>query len=64
MKPGMQIMLLFLALRIALFVSGQEPVSLTRDDLISGTGRGIFMSVDLINTVFAGKSANLFFTSV
>ncbi len=45
-------------------MSEQEPVSLTRGDLISGTGRGIFMSVDLLNAVLAGKSANLLSTSV
>ncbi|GAP69510.1 hypothetical protein BA6E_11338 [Bacteroidales bacterium 6E] len=60
MKTVMQIMFLFLALRVALFVSGQEPVSLTRDDLISGIVRGIFISIDLINAVLARKSVNLF----
>lgn len=41
MKPGMQIMFLFLKFWSTQFVSGQEPVSLTRDDLIPWTDREI-----------------------
>lgn len=48
-------MFLFLTFWSTQFVSGQEPVSLTRDDIIPWTDRGIFMSVDLTNTVLAGE---------
>jgi hypothetical protein len=59
MKLRKQIGFLFLALEIVCSVSGQELVSLTRDDLIPWTDRGIFMSVDLTNTVFAGESVKM-----
>ncbi len=59
MKTVMQIMFLLLTFWSTQLVSGQEPVSLTRDDLIPWTDRGILMSVDLTNTVFAGESVKM-----
>ena len=54
-----QKLFLFLLLFFSTSAEGQEPVSLTKDDLLPWTDKGAYLSVDFTNTTLAGESAGM-----